>query len=352
MGGGSARPTTTGILLPPIPTIDAARTADTVSAGIPPELFTPLQEFFACAIIGFPIATTIYGITVLQTYLYFRRYPKDSAALKSLVSALWALDTLTIALISHAIYNLFVLNLGHLADDVKLPWSVVLEVAITDVIIVAVQCYFAHQLYKPSCGNKILTGSIVLLTIPTIFIGIFTLVETFRNTSAGLRLLPASSPLVLTLGGVQAALALLCDMLITGGLCVHFRGARVACGRARTNALVDKLMVARVLGGILSHARRDGHVYIIFSMMVGKLYVNSLLASLNVPATTMATTLRFRDAPSANSESSGNASFVLGWEDAQRSRLTAPRILVPRSSTGTLASGGEVKTREHVEDAA
>lgn len=85
-----------------MPTTDAARTADVVSAGIPPELFGPLQEFFACAIIGFPIATTyvsspiqrsltltryfrIYGITVLQTYLYFRRYPKDSAALKLLV---------------------------------------------------------------------------------------------------------------------------------------------------------------------------------------------------------------------------------------------------------------------------
>ncbi|EIW63099.1 uncharacterized protein TRAVEDRAFT_43406 [Trametes versicolor FP-101664 SS1] len=341
MGGGSARPTTT--VPPPIPTIDAARTADTVSAGIPPELFTPLQEFFACAIIGFPIATTIYGITVLQTYLYFRRYPKDSAALKSLVSALWALDTLTIALISHAIYNLFVLNLGHLADDVKLPWSVVLEVAITDVIIVAVQCYFAHQLYKPSCGNKILTGSIVLLTIPTIFIGIFTLVETFRNTSAGLRLLPASSPLVLTLGGVQAALALLCDMLITGGLCVHFRGARVACGRARTNALVDKLMVYAIQRGALTTVIQ-GVSLVTLS--------RAALADATVAATTMATTLRFRDAPSANSESSGNASFVLGWEDAQRSRLTAPRILVPRSSTGTLASGGEVKTREHVEDAA
>lgn len=33
-----------------------------------------------------------------------------------------AMDTLTIALISHAIYNMFVLNLAHLAEDVELPW--------------------------------------------------------------------------------------------------------------------------------------------------------------------------------------------------------------------------------------
>lgn len=58
-----------------------------------------------------------------------------------------------------------------------------------------------------------------------------------------MHLFPETSPLVSLLGGVQAGLALLCDILITGGLCFHFRSARVAGGRARTNALVDKLMV-------------------------------------------------------------------------------------------------------------
>ncbi|EIW63100.1 uncharacterized protein TRAVEDRAFT_43407 [Trametes versicolor FP-101664 SS1] len=421
-----------------MPAIDAARTADTVSASIPPELFGPLQEFFACAIIGFPIATTIYGITILQTYLYFRRYPKDSAALKSLVGGLWAMDTLTIALISHAIYNMFVLNLAHLADDVELPWSVALEVAVTDIIVVAVQFYFANQLYKLSHGNKIFTGSIVVLTIPTIVVGIckcatnhtaalfthaqlpppprltVTLVATFRDSADGLRLFPATSRVVSLLASLQTALTLLCDILITGGLCFYIRGARVAGGRARTNALVDKLMVYAINRGALVTVIQGvslvtlvaiprGYVYIIFSMMVGKrtpfplfplspsswlersllppgpcpVYVNSLLASLNVRASlnrtafadttaaapTIVTTLQFRDGqhtlPNADNEYSATVDGAgtisdseQGWEDAQRSRLTAPRVLVLRSSTGTLGSGEEVKMRECVENAA
>ncbi|KAL1942680.1 hypothetical protein VTO73DRAFT_4920 [Trametes versicolor] len=438
-----------------MPAIDAARTADTVSAGIPPELFGPLQEFFACAIIGFPIATTIYGITILQTYLYFRRYPKDSAALKSLVGGLWAMDTLTIALISHAIYNMFVLNLAHLADDVELPWSVAVSrgscnvvshrpsKSVTSLIPATYNSgsYFANQLYKLSHGNKIFTGSIVVLTIPTIVVGIFPAAAppdshpgrdvrtaaypepapptthpphttgSFRDSADGLRLFPATSAVVSLLASLQTALTLLCDILITGGLCFYIRGARVAGGRARTNALVDKLMVYAINRGALVTVIQGvslvtlvaiprGYVYIIFSMMVGKrtpfplsppswlerslallppgpcpVYVNSLLASLNVRASlnrtafadttaaapTIVTTLRFRDGPSADNESSGvtleaDASTVMdaqqGWEGTRASRLTGPRMMVSRSSLGTLDGAGEVKTREHVEDVA
>lgn len=164
-----------------MPAIDATRTADTVSAGIPPELFGPLQEFFACAIIGFPIATTYVfsqlrlpddadadvksqdiwhydtaNVLVLSPvpkgqrcaevsgeahlsmivdipgadWLHLPRsvvygtYRPCVVAKASLLTQICvrAMDTLTIALISHAIYNMFVLNLAHLADDVELPW--------------------------------------------------------------------------------------------------------------------------------------------------------------------------------------------------------------------------------------
>ncbi|KAL1942678.1 hypothetical protein VTO73DRAFT_4918 [Trametes versicolor] len=378
------------------PTINAARTAD--SSGIPPELFGSLQEFFACTIIGFPIATTIYGITVLQTYLYFRRYPKDSVALKSLVGGLWALDTLTIVLISHAIYNLFVLNLGHIADDVDLPWlvlnlrSVALEIVVTNIITVAVQYYFADQLHKrgyPASFHPKSSSWVFPDSYPNPPNNSNNRCRhLFRDIADGVRLFPETSPLVSLLGGVQAGLALLCDMLITGGLCFHFRSARVVGGRARTNALVDKLMVYAIhrcalttviqgacLVTLVTLPRR--HVYIIFSMMIGKLYVNSLLASLNVRASlnraaladttvsaaTTTTTLRFRGdpytVPSTDGEYSvtaGGAGIVIGseqgWDNAERSRLAAPRMLVSRSSASSLGSGEEIKMREHVENAA
>ncbi|OJT12285.1 hypothetical protein TRAPUB_11152 [Trametes pubescens] len=135
-------------------------------------------------------------------------------------------------------------------------------------------------------------------------------------------------------------------------------------------AHLDRATQAVCLATLVALPR--GHVYIIFSMMIGKLYVNSLLASLNVRAslsraaladttvaTTTTTTLRFRGGPhtlpSTDSGTHG-ADTVLDseqdWEGTRTSeRLTGSRMAVSRSST-LGGGGGEVKMREEVEDAA
>ncbi|KAI0769341.1 hypothetical protein BD413DRAFT_557603 [Trametes elegans] len=95
-----------------------------LTPGIPTSLVAPLQDLFGCALVGFPIATTVYGITVLQTFLYYRRYPNDRISLKILVGTLCVMDTLTIALITHALYVGVVLHLPRMAEDINLPWSV------------------------------------------------------------------------------------------------------------------------------------------------------------------------------------------------------------------------------------
>jgi hypothetical protein len=41
-----------------------------------------VKEVFATSFIGFAVATTAYGISVLQCYTYFRQYPRDSIYLK------------------------------------------------------------------------------------------------------------------------------------------------------------------------------------------------------------------------------------------------------------------------------
>ena len=148
--------------------------------AIPLDVFDDyVKESFGCQIIGFTIATTsvvrcfsephaelkwyssIYGITVMQTYLYFRRCTSDKISLKLFVredlvrlqlsmfetiirrscfsskTLPWApfppfqylcsiLDTLATVLIAHAMYTYFVLNFMNLAKDVDLVWYVYL----------------------------------------------------------------------------------------------------------------------------------------------------------------------------------------------------------------------------------
>ncbi|KAI0764679.1 hypothetical protein C8Q74DRAFT_1370610 [Fomes fomentarius] len=252
----------------------------------PADLIDTLQEIFANVLVGYAIATTVYGITVLQTYLYFRRYPHDRPILKIFVGVLWILDTLTTVLMSHAMYSFFVLNLRNLAEDVRLPWSFTLENGVTDVITAMVQLYFAERLWQLG-RNKFLSSAIVILALLSLGLGIEGTIAVFKDHN----LISQTFRRALVVGGAVQGVAVLCDILITGGLCYYFTTSRT--GHRTTNALLDRLMAYAIERGaltatvqamylIMSVALPDRFFYVPFAMIVAKMYVNTLLASLNV----------------------------------------------------------------------
>ncbi|KAJ7928743.1 hypothetical protein B0H13DRAFT_2652699 [Mycena leptocephala] len=101
-----------------------------------------VKEVFATLFIGFAVATTAYGISVLQCFRYYRNYPKDSLYLKLTVGTLWTLDTLSTILVAHALYTFFVLNFGDLAADGFIPWSFALENGILTLVTIIAQCFY------------------------------------------------------------------------------------------------------------------------------------------------------------------------------------------------------------------
>ncbi|KAI1789712.1 hypothetical protein LXA43DRAFT_1096129 [Ganoderma leucocontextum] len=203
----------------------------------------PLLESFACQLIGFTISTTIYGITVLQTYFYFRTYPNDKSYIKLTVGSLWILDTLGTILVAHSLYTYFVLNFTDPLKDANLVWSFSLENGVTTLITFVVQCYFAECLWRFSHGNRILVGSIAMLALTSFGLGIETTAHLFIVKS----ILSLASNEVLIIGGLVQGFAALCDVLITGGLCYYLHNGR--SGLTSTDSLVDKLMVFAINRG-------------------------------------------------------------------------------------------------------
>lgn len=65
----------------------------------------PFTDTFGVMLIGSFIAMGVYGITTLQTYFYFLYYPKDGTSIKWLVGMTWALDTLHVTLMCHAVHH-------------------------------------------------------------------------------------------------------------------------------------------------------------------------------------------------------------------------------------------------------
>ncbi|KAG1751872.1 hypothetical protein EDB19DRAFT_1674294 [Suillus lakei] len=48
-----------------------------------------IQDTFGAGFIGGMVAAILYGITTLQTYLYYVYYPRDTNGLKVLVAFIW-----------------------------------------------------------------------------------------------------------------------------------------------------------------------------------------------------------------------------------------------------------------------
>ncbi|KAF8172916.1 hypothetical protein K438DRAFT_170438 [Mycena galopus ATCC 62051] len=228
-----------------------------------------------------------YGICVLQVYLYFRNYPKDIIYLKLTAGTLWILDTLSTIMVAHSLYTYFVLNFGNLAADALIPWSFALENGLLTCVTITAQSYYSWQIWTIS-HNVFVTGSILLLAITSFGLGLYVTVHLFR------------SPAVATLGttsfqavsGPVQGTAGACDIAIMVALIYYLRTKRHGSVR-RTEDVIDTLILYAMCRGIMTAITQvlflalnvgiPTHTFWQpFHQLVGKLYVNSILASLNV----------------------------------------------------------------------
>ncbi|PIL28936.1 hypothetical protein GSI_08983 [Ganoderma sinense ZZ0214-1] len=276
-----------------------------MSAAIPPSVLAGIKETLGAAVVGGILATTIYGITVLQTYTYFRRYPNDSTGLKTLASTpslvefartelgllqvgvLFILDTVTTVSIADGLYGYMVTDFGRPDQLSVTPISLAVEEGVTVVIATLCQLFFAHRLWVFSKHNKFLTFAIVALALGGLGPGIAITIHLFVNKE----IFTLGSDYIRILSGFANGLAAVCDIVIAAGLCWYLQTGRT--GYKRTDNIVDKLIVYAINRGVLTTACQTahmitavafpGHFYFIpFAFCLGKFYCNTVLATLNV----------------------------------------------------------------------
>ncbi|KAJ7205611.1 hypothetical protein C8J57DRAFT_1734626 [Mycena rebaudengoi] len=238
-----------------------------------------VQELSAAAFIGYGVSTTAYGISIVQVYLYFRNYPKDSIFLKLTVAALWTLDTLSSIFNSHALYTLYVFNFNNLFANAHIPCSRLLW------------CHAVCTRLPPAAGSfkypsAPFSGGTLRLFLTAIYadlsVHLFlfpTIVSLFGHTSRSMTTTIESTGLV-------------CDITITTSLIYYLR-SRKAAGVRSTRDMIDSLIMHAMSRGIftavcitmlfiLDVAYPNRFYWLPFYQLVGKLYVNSILTSLNV----------------------------------------------------------------------
>lgn len=244
---------------------------------------TQLDETLGAAFIGLVVAATLHGVSIVQAWYYYT-HQSDPWPIKVLVGAVMTFDTIHQFLITHTVYWYTVSSWGKPAELQLIVRSMLIEVIFNGLTALLVQSFLAMRVWRLSNGNKLLTGVVALLVL-----GEFGAVVAYEYISLKMTTYAELATLEYLSISVNV-LAAAGDVLIAGSLCMLLHLSRT--GFQRSDTMINKLMLFAVNTGVLTSVcavaslvsiLAAGHtfIYIAFFFCIGRLYSNSLLATLN-----------------------------------------------------------------------
>ncbi|KJA16677.1 hypothetical protein HYPSUDRAFT_206864 [Hypholoma sublateritium FD-334 SS-4] len=256
-----------------------------------------LDNTLGAAFIGVIVAAALYGVSVVQAWYYFG-HQNDKWTTKLLVASVMLFDTVHQCLITHTVYTYTVTNWGNPASLNVIVRSLLVEVIFNGFTALLVQSFLAMRVWKLSNRKKFLTSLVGLLVL-----GEFGCVVAFTSMSLRLTTYVELQKLKY-LSILVNALAAAGDVLIAATLCITLHFSRT--GFSRSNTMINKLVRASlprpdrapcailfsVNTGVLTSlcavaslisivCAGNTFLYISFFFCIGRLYTNSLLATLN-----------------------------------------------------------------------
>ncbi|KAI6021793.1 hypothetical protein BKA83DRAFT_408923 [Pisolithus microcarpus] len=248
-----------------------------------------LTNTWGASFIGGIVTAVLYGITTLQTYLYFMNYPNDDVPTKLFVAAIWALDTTHVTLMCHALYYYLVSSYGVTTSLAYGVWSLFASVAVNLTIACAVQAFFTVKIFY-LCRPRlrwIVTVPIIITVLLHLGFGIETVVLMFIKKQ-----LSSLSQLTYYAITPFGAALVVSDIFIAVALCLLLRENSSLTVFPRTKQLLNILMIYAINRCLLTSLVAIAEVvlwavnpenswFMAVDFTIGKLYANSLLASLN-----------------------------------------------------------------------
>ncbi|KAF9475340.1 hypothetical protein BDN70DRAFT_254416 [Pholiota conissans] len=243
-----------------------------------------LNPSYGVYLIGTFISNILLGATCVQTYLYFRAF-KDTLLIKSTVFVLLILELMHGASSMGSLYHYLI---GKFLDPLALTttiWPINITFTITGSIVLVVHVFYAVRIYYVSGKQLPIPVFIAALSLGNFALGLVLTVKLFQN------------PFVVNLRGIRDNLAkaifisaAIDDFLIAATLTYYLNRART--GIKQTDKIIDKLMIYAINNGILTSITGIVALAFVFAFpndlysvaiaqIIGNLYSNSLMATLN-----------------------------------------------------------------------
>ncbi|KAF5367911.1 hypothetical protein D9757_011255 [Collybiopsis confluens] len=330
--------------------------------GLVPVVPYRLLEFHEGALfIGIIVSIFFFGITTTQTWYYFQHYPKDPRKLKTLVGALWIIELIHAVMSIHAIYWYFALNYSNPSALGVSIWSANLTLLTSALITLIAHVFFAWRVYivneRPQILAAIASSGMSSKAEFMDVIGAEMVSNTaFTTTTVALSFVGgtfAKFPKeIAPISSTALALAVFADISIASSLAFYLHRNRSGFKKcitpfdssdsvvtyyasSRTNYLINKLIFWAMNTGALtslvsltvlftSEFSKDLIFLAIFEV-VGTVYANSLLATLNIRAITRGQVLTEAggslELGSVQTTSSNSLSFRPGTVDQSKTMI-------------------------------
>ncbi|KAI9442595.1 hypothetical protein H4582DRAFT_2073160 [Lactarius indigo] len=131
-----------------------------------------IRNSFGAAFIGLLVSTTLFGLTIVQTWIYFWNYWKDSKLLKVFVVFVTTMDGFHAILCAYVIYWYLILNSDNVEKLSSSMWVLNFQIVISIIVGASVELYYARRVYvmSQSIVCPIVIGALVIIAS---FFGIF-----------------------------------------------------------------------------------------------------------------------------------------------------------------------------------
>ncbi|KAE9388597.1 hypothetical protein BT96DRAFT_947475 [Gymnopus androsaceus JB14] len=268
-----------------------------------------VRPTLGAAFAGCMIAVGLSAVLGFQTFLYFLIFPSDAFRYKALVGWIWLTDAVHTILICTTMWRFLIEGFGN-PDVVKIIFpTIAITVAMTAIITLSVNSFYAWRIHRMSKRNWWLTGPILnisqaflsIVRVGLAFCEFYNSLESLVHTH--LRHAATTTEMMIT--KTFPVFAAKFKILFTSGLFVsavtdiivsaarYYYLRNLKQGYSRTQEVVDAVMVFTINDGILTCAvvitsiicwlaLPHNFVYLGIYFTIAKFYSNSVLATLNL----------------------------------------------------------------------
>ncbi|KAF8873179.1 hypothetical protein CPB84DRAFT_648890 [Gymnopilus junonius] len=238
-----------------------------------------LDNTIGAAYLGSAAASILFGVTLVQTYMYYLNYSNDWMFQRVSVGILLVLDTLHLALTIHAVYHYVITSFGNPLALGVIVWSFKV------VIVLFVQSLYALRVWKLGRHfHRIWPVLVVAIVVSGYVIGILLAVKVY-NIKTFLELTEVAWVIYASFASATAI-----DIVIAIAICFYLGRSRSSF--SGTTYRIIKIMQYVLVSGFLTSAcslsalitfavMPTTLIFLGIEFLLTKLYINSYLAMLN-----------------------------------------------------------------------